>query len=102
MRSVIVDTIRQGRAARHGGAQVRVTLNTDVENSVFSAQDEVVRISEALEVLAKTDERLVRLVEMKYFAGLSERDIAESLDISERTLRRDWQKARLLLLAVLK
>lgn len=60
------------------------------------------RVDEALDVLAKTDERLVRLVEMKYFAGYTDRDIAECLDTSERSLRRDWQKARLLLYAALK
>jgi DNA-binding transcriptional regulator LsrR (DeoR family) len=52
-------------------------------------------------VLGKTDERLVQLVEMKYFAGLTENDIAAALGMSERTLRREWQKRRLLLRAAL-
>jgi RNA polymerase sigma factor (sigma-70 family) len=62
----------------------------------------VVRVSEALDALAQTDARLVGIVEMKYFAGYSEQEIAECLGISERTLRREWQRARLLLLAALK
>ena len=52
--------------------------------------------------LAKVDERLVRVVEMRYFAGMSEQEIGSVLGVTERTVRRDWEKARLLLLAALK
>jgi RNA polymerase sigma factor (TIGR02999 family) len=102
MRSVVIDFVRQAQAERRGGEAVHVTLNTGVVDSVPAGETEVIRVSEALDVLAKTDERLVRLVEMKYFAGYSERDIAECLGTSERTLRREWQRARLLLHAALK
>lgn len=102
MRSVIIDFVRQSQAARRGGvAQLKVTLDTSIADSVSDAQEEVLKVSEALEVLAKVDERLVLLVEMKYFAGLDERDIAAALGMSERTVRRQWQKARMLLVAAL-
>jgi RNA polymerase sigma factor (TIGR02999 family) len=102
MRSVVIDFVRESQAWRRGGEAVHVTLNTDVADSATAGETEVMRVSEALDVLAKTDARLVQLVEMKYFAGYSERDIAECLGTSERTLRREWQRARLLLHAALK
>ncbi|HEX6894509.1 MAG TPA: sigma-70 family RNA polymerase sigma factor, partial [Bryobacteraceae bacterium] len=57
---------------------------------------------EALEELAKLSERLVQVVEMRYFAGMTEAEIAEALGITERTVRRDWEKARILLASALK
>jgi RNA polymerase sigma factor (sigma-70 family) len=53
-------------------------------------------LQDALEQLAAADERLVRLVEMRYFGGLTEDEIAEALGVSSRTVQRDWEKARLL------
>ena len=103
MRSVIIDFVRHSQAARRGGPlQLKVTLDTNIADSVCAAQDEVLKVGEALEVLAKVDQQLALLVEMRYFAGLDERDIAAALGVSERTLRRLWQKARMLLIAVLK
>ena len=55
----------------------------------------------ALEVLEQADARLAQIVEMRYFGGLSDLEIAQTMGISERTVRRGWEKARLLLLAVL-
>jgi RNA polymerase sigma factor (sigma-70 family) len=52
-------------------------------------------------VLAQADARLAQVVEMRYFGGLSEAEIADALGLSERTVRRDWEKARLLLMAAL-
>ena len=63
--------------------------------------DDVVRIHDAIEELAQVDDRLARIVEMRCFAGLDEIAIAQALGITDRTVRRDWQKARLLLKAVL-
>ena len=54
-------------------------------------------VHEALEELARIDARLAQVVEMRYFAGLTEPQIAQALGVSERTVRRDWEKARLLL-----
>jgi RNA polymerase sigma factor (TIGR02999 family) len=102
MRSVIIDLVRHSQAARRGGpVQLKVTLDTNIADSVSDAQDEVLKVNEALEILAKVDPQLARLVEMRYFAGLDERDIAAALGVSDRTLRRQWQKARMLLVAAL-
>jgi RNA polymerase sigma factor (sigma-70 family) len=64
--------------------------------------DEVIRIDEALEALQKLDERLVRIVEMRYFAGMTANEVAAVLGVADRTVRRDWEKARLLLMASLR
>ena len=101
MRSVIVDLVRQHRTDRRGGGAVHVTLDTDIAESAHASEDEILQVNEALDDLAKVDARLVKVVEMRYFAGLSEQDIAASLGLTERTVRRDWQKARLLLRAAL-
>jgi len=59
-------------------------------------------VHEALDSLAQLNDRLVRVVEMRYFAGMSESEVAEALQVNERTVRRDWEKARVLLAAQLK
>jgi RNA polymerase sigma factor (TIGR02999 family) len=96
MRSVIVDFVRQRHAERRGGDNGPVSLDA-AAGVVASAEDEVLRVSEALDQLTKVDERLVRIVEMRYFGGFTEEDIALALGVNERTVRRDWQKARMLL-----
>ena len=101
MRFVVIDFVRQRHAERRGGDHLHVTLNTEVAESVSIKDDDVVRIHEAIEELAQVDDRLARIVEMLCFAGLDEMAIAEALGITDRTVRRDWQKARLLLKAVL-
>lgn len=97
MRSIIVDFVRQRNAERRGGSREAVTLDTDLALPARTAEDEILRVNDALEDLSKIDPRLVQLVEMRYFAGLEEDDIAAGLGVSTRTVRRDWQKARLLL-----
>jgi RNA polymerase sigma factor (sigma-70 family) len=88
---------------RRGGDLERVTLNTSVtESATTSGEDEILRVHEALEELASVDERIVRVVEMRYFAGLTEQEVADVLGVTERTVRRDWEKGRLLLAAALK
>jgi RNA polymerase sigma factor (TIGR02999 family) len=101
MRFVVIDFVRQRHAERRGGDHLHVTLNTDVAESVSVKDDDVIRIHEAIEELAQVDDRLARIVEMRCFAGLDEIAIAQALGITDRTVRRDWQKARLLLKAVL-
>ena len=59
--------------------------------------DEVLRVHEALDSLAAVDARLATVVEMRYFGGLSEAEIAQALGVTERTVQRDWRKARLFL-----
>jgi RNA polymerase sigma factor (TIGR02999 family) len=101
MRTIIVDFVRQRLAHRRGGGAQQVPLQTDIAKVVPTREETVLQVNEALEALAKVDERLVRVVEMRYFAGVSEQDIAVALGVTERTVRRDWQKARLLLLTTL-
>jgi RNA polymerase sigma factor (TIGR02999 family) len=101
MRSIIVDFARKHRATRHGGGALHVTLNTNVADDLFASEEQIIRVNEALEELAQADPRLVQVVDMRYFGGLSEGEIAEVLELTERTVRRDWQKARLLLRAAL-
>jgi RNA polymerase sigma factor (TIGR02999 family) len=101
MRSIIVDFVRKHRAARRGGGALQVTLNTKVADEAHVSDDDLIRINDALEELGRTEPRLVQVVEMRYFAGLDEREIAEVLGLTERTVRRDWQKAQLLLSAAL-
>lgn len=97
MRSVIVDAARAAQAERRGGDLQHVPLDTAVLNQVADPADEIVDVHEALEVLRQVDERLVRVVEMRFFAGMAEEEIAQALGVTDRTVRRDWAKARLLL-----
>jgi RNA polymerase sigma factor (TIGR02999 family) len=97
MRSIVVDLIRQKLTQKNGGNVTEVTLNTNIVESVCVPENEVLRINEALEELATIDERLALVVEMRYFGGLSEHEIAESLGLSTRTVERDWEKAKLFL-----
>ncbi len=101
MRSVIVDFARARMAERRGGGAEHVVLDTALGERLSAPENDVLRVHEALDVLAQADARLAQVVEMRYFGGLSEAEIAQALDVSERTVRRDWEKARLLLLAAL-
>jgi RNA polymerase sigma factor (TIGR02999 family) len=101
MRSIIVDFVKRRRADRRGGGAPHVTLDTNVIEMQDASEEEILCISEALDDLSKSDARLVQVVEMRYFAGLTEEEIALALGITDRTVRRDWQRARLLLSAAL-
>jgi RNA polymerase sigma factor (TIGR02999 family) len=97
MRSVIVDLARAALAERRGGGVTPQPLSTTIGESAAAGEEEILRIHEALDDLAKYDPRLVQVVEMRYFSGMTEKDVAEALGLSDRTIRRDWEKARLLL-----
>jgi RNA polymerase sigma factor (TIGR02999 family) len=101
MRSVIIDVVRRRNAERRGGDLDRVPLDTEIVDSVVACEDEVLRVSEALEELAKADPRAAQVVEMRYFGGMADHEIADVLGVTERTVGRDWRKAKLLLYAVL-
>lgn len=101
MRSVIVDLARARLAERRGGDAAHVTLNTELGDSLPGGEEQIVRVHEALEELARHDARLVQVVELRYFSGLTENEIAAALGVTDRTVRRDWEKARLLLAQVL-
>lgn len=97
MRSIVVDMARAAQAARRGGDAAHVTLNTEVGDGVAHPEDQILDLDEALAGLARLDERLAKVVELRYFGGYSNTEIALALDVTERTVRRDWDKARLLL-----
>jgi len=102
MRSIIVDTARASHAERRGGDAAHVTLGTEVSDNVAEAEEEILDVHEALTQLAQLDPRLARVVEMRYFGGMKEAEIGEALGVTERTVRRDWEKARLLLASALR
>jgi RNA polymerase sigma factor (TIGR02999 family) len=97
MRSVIVDLARASLAERRGGGAEHRSLSTTIGELPAAGEEEVLRVHEALDDLAIYDGRLVQVVEMRYFAGMTEAEVAEALGVTERTIRRDWEKARLLL-----
>ena len=97
MRSIIVDAARAAQAERRGGDAVHLTLDTLVGDSTAAAAEQLLDVDEALKDLARIDARLASVVEMRYFGGMTDLEIAESLGLTDRTVRRDWEKARLLL-----
>ncbi len=96
MRGLIVDYVRERRAKKRGGEFHLTALDTDIAESVAEV-DDTVRLGDALDELLETDAALAELVELKFFCGFSFADIAAMRGVSERTVQRDWQKARLLL-----
>lgn len=101
MRSVIVDYVRQRAAEKRGGDVDHVTLDTGLAETLGATDAEIVEVHEALEALGQVDPRLVQVVEMRYFAGLSDDEIGAALGLTGRTVRRDWDRARLLLAEML-
>ena len=102
MRSVIVDSMRERTRRKRGGVGQPLTLSTKLVATVAEAQETVLKVHEALDSLGQAEPRLAKVAEMRYFGGYSEQEIAEALDISERTVQRDWEKARIMLLAALR
>jgi RNA polymerase sigma factor (TIGR02999 family) len=102
MRSVIIDSARERQAERHGGGAQQLTLSTQLRDGASGGSEDLLRVNEALDTLAQAEPRLAQVVEMRYFGGYTETEIAEALELTERTVRRDWDKARLLLGAMLK
>ena len=102
MRSIIVDSFRERSAKRRGGDDIRAPLDRETAESVPADETEAIRVHHALEELSLVSDRLTRVVEMRYFAGMTEPEIAEVLGLTERTVRRDWEKARMLLATALK
>lgn len=102
MRSVIVDLARQRQSSRRGGAAGRITLTTGVGAAAGTGERQILRVHDAIGELARYDARMAQVVEMRYFGGLTEAEIAEALEVTDRTVRRDWEKARLWLSEALK
>jgi len=102
MRSIVIDEIRKRRAERRGGGAEHVEVDDQVADTLARDDAQALRVHEALQELSALDQRLAQVVEMRYFAGLTEVDIADALGVTERTVRRDWDKARTLLFAALR
>ncbi len=100
MRSVVVDHARARVALKRGGGDTvqRVADLPDNINDGIRLDEDLISLDSALSQLAEVDPQLARIVELRYFAGLSEPQIAELLERGERSVRRDWQKARMFLL----
>jgi RNA polymerase sigma factor (TIGR02999 family) len=97
MRSVIVNSVRERIAQKRGGDWLPLTLSTQLAVNVDDDEETILKVHEALEALERADPRLAQVAQMRYFGGYNEREIADTLDIGERTVRRDWEKARLIL-----
>ena len=92
MRQVLVDRARARTASKR--PQHRVTVDFDRADLGDGAADEILAVHEALERLAAFDERAARVVECRFFGGLTEPETAEALGVGERTVSRDWALAR--------
>ncbi len=96
MRHVLVDRARERMALKRGGVRRQITFNEDVV-AVEDQPDTLLQLDEALETLSTVDPRLARVVECRFFGGLTESDTAATLGVTVRTVQRDWVKARMLL-----
>ncbi len=98
MRGLVIDYTRRRRAKKRG-RELQITLDADALQSESAASDalELERLSDALDELALLDPALAELVDMHFFCGFTFGEIAGLRRVSERTVQRDWQKARLLL-----
>ncbi len=97
MRQILVDAARKKRAAKRGAGVPAVSL-AGVADETAGRTVELIALDDALVELAALDQRLARVVELRFFGGLSTEEIAEAMGSSPRTVKRDWQKARALLL----
>lgn len=100
MRQILVDHARHVGAQKRGGGLVHLTLDVSSIN-VADPAHEVLSLDDALSELEKVDPILAKVVEWRYFGGYSEREIAENLEVTERTVQRYWRKARAFLLVQL-
>jgi RNA polymerase sigma factor (TIGR02999 family) len=102
MRHILVNHARDRLAAKRGGGAQVEPLDEDVDVALDTEDSSVVEVHEALQRLADFDERLAQVVECRFFAGYTEQDTAAALGLTERTVRRDWVKARAWLRVALK
>jgi RNA polymerase sigma factor (TIGR02999 family) len=101
MRGLIVDYARSRRAQKRGGQFEITSIDTDVAGALPGAT-ELSQLGDALDELASVDERLARIVDLKFFCGFAFGEIAAMTGVSERTVQRDWEKARIYLHRVLR
>jgi RNA polymerase sigma-70 factor (ECF subfamily) len=93
MRQILVDHARARRAEKRGGMLTRVQLDTSLPVRADTLE-EIASLDEALRELEKTDSRSARIVELRFFGGLTNEEIAAILSLSSRTVKRDWEFAR--------
>lgn len=93
MRRILVDHARKHRAARRGGGAIPIELD-DAMVAVEQDPDRLIDLDSALESLAQLNDRLARVVECKFFGGMTDQETAAALGVTERTIQRDWLKAR--------
>ena len=93
MRQVLVDHARRRRAAKRGGGEAAVSLS-DADGAIDVQSDELLALDEALNRLAGESDRLRQVVELRFFGGLTEEEIATTMGVTTRTIQRDWVKAR--------
>lgn len=93
MRNILIDYARKRNAQKRGGGQPHLQLDDAIISADMSAHV-FLALDEALKELATIDERLARVVEYRFFGGMQEKEIADLLGVSKRTVRRDWRKAK--------
>ena len=93
MRQILVDHARKRRAEKRGGGEQPVTLD-DLALPGFKQPEEILAIDQALARLEQLDERQSKIVELRFFGGLTEKEIAECLGVSDRTVKREWSVAK--------
>ena len=101
MRSVIVSAARERAAQKRGAGHRPITLSERMSEQVLDDEEAILRVHEALESLEQVDARLAQVVQMRYFGGYSEQEIADALEVTDRTVQRLWLKARLMLQAAM-
>lgn len=94
MRQILVDHARSHGAAKRGASPIHFSIE-DVQIPVEDRAGSILALDEVLEKLAEFDERQAKIIEMRFFGGMSNKEISAALDISERTVGREWQSARL-------
>ncbi|MEP6705051.1 MAG: ECF-type sigma factor, partial [Acidobacteriota bacterium] len=94
MRQILVDHARLHAAAKRGSNPIHFSTD-DIDIPIHERAGSILVINEALDQLAELDERQARIVEMRFFAGMTNPEVAETLDISERTVSREWQAAKI-------
>src|SRR5215813_6280489 len=102
MRHVVIDSIRRRNAEIHGGGKHQVELDTGIVGGAPPEPAERLAIRDALKQIQLLDPRLARVVEMRFFEDMTESEVARELGVTERTVRRDWEKAKLLLAQTLR
>ena len=97
MREVLINYAASRKSQKRGGAAQRITLHDDLQRDETGAMalDDLLALNQALERLGQEDERCAKVVELMFFGGLSEKETAHELGISDRTVKREWRYARL-------